>query len=478
MDRLLGRLAVSRDLIDLEQLNEATRAQSRRGDDSKLGQILVELGYLDFEQLNLLLGAQLKYIQSNDERLATGPFHLAMKQRYGAPLVIEESPRPNTAPPASEPAIPEDATMPPSSTNTRWIRPSGLFFDSPLETALREGRSLGASDLHVHCGSPFQLRLHGKLVRYGETALAPEVVEKGLLNLLDPGARERFDDKGQVDFIFDLHGVGRYRASVYRQLGGIDGVFRIIPEKPPSLQELGLPAELARLTNFDQGLILLTGPARCGKTTTMASLVHILNEERAGHILTIEDPIEFKHSGARSIITQRQVGLHSASFSRAAQAALREDPDVLVLGELEDTESVELALQAAATGHLVLATMRTRGAVQTLEHLLAGFPASEQSHARALLADALRAVVTQRLVRVRSDDGMMVAYGVLVCTTAVGNLIRDDKIFQIPNLMQMDERSGNLHLDEHLARLVRRGDITLTEGRRHALDPARFGGEH
>jgi twitching motility protein PilT len=277
-----------------------------------------------------------------------------------------------------------------------------------------------------------------------------------------------------VDFAYTLPGVGRFRSNAYRQQRGIDATFRAIPSRPPSLEELGLPTSLARFANFHQGMVLLTGPAGCGKSSTLAALLNIINEERRDHIITIEDPIEYVHSSKRCVVNQRQVGPHTGSFARALRAALREDPDIIAIGELRDLETISLALTAAETGHLVLATLHTNNALRTVNRILGVFPPSQQEQIRTMVAESLRAVVSQRLA-IRADvKGRVPALEILVANRAVGNLIRENKTFQIRSVLQTGASLGMCLLDSSLSELVRTGIIRREEALRHAEDPQKI----
>jgi twitching motility protein PilT len=297
-----------------------------------------------------------------------------------------------------------------------------------------------------------------------------------VLAALTPEQRALLDERGQLDFPYTVPGVGRFRANAFRQQAGLDAVFRHVPDEPPTLEDLGLPAALAKFTNYHQGLVLLTGPANCGKSSTMAALVRILNEERRDHILTVEDPIEYVHVSNTCVVNQRSVGPHTASFARALRAALREDPDVIVIGELRDFETVSLALTAAETGHLVLGTLHTNGAIRTINRIVGVFPADQQDQVRSMVSESLRAVVSQRLVATADGNARAPALEVLVVNKAIGNLIRENKTFQIHSQLQMGGAQGMCLLDDSLKRLVKEKVVTKEEALRHAEDPKRITG--
>ncbi len=277
-----------------------------------------------------------------------------------------------------------------------------------------------------------------------------------------------------MDFAYTLPGKGRFRSNAYRQQRGTDAVFRVIPPRPPTLAELGLPESLGRLANFHQGMVLLTGPAGCGKSSTLAALLNIINEDRHDHIITIEDPIEYIHPSKKCVVNQRQVGPHTGSFARALRGALREDPDIIAIGELRDLETISLALTAAETGHLVLATLHTNNSIRTVNRILGVFPPNQQDQIRTMVSESLRAVISQRLIPRADGNGRVAALEILMANKAVGNLIRENKTFQIKSVLQTGASHGMCQLDASLAELVKSGTITREEAARNADDPQRF----
>ena len=306
----------------------------------------------------------------------------------------------------------------------------------------------------MHSGAPLRFRVRGTLYDHGSELLDAEQAEALLLPALSELDRARFEELGEQDFCYALPEVGRFRANVYRQLRGTDGAFRFIRPEPPTLDSLGLPSMLAKFTTFHQGMVLLTGPASCGKSSTMSALVNLINEERAEHILTIEDPIECLHSSKRCLVNQRSVRRHTESFGRALRGALREDPDVIVIGELRDRETISLALSAAETGHFVLATLHTDNAVGTVNRLVGAFPPDQQEQVRSMLSESLKAVISQRLLPTADEQGMVPALEVMIVNRAVGNLIREQKTVQIKSLLQTGTSQGMCLLDHSLAQLV------------------------
>jgi len=503
-DALLARLALHYKLATEEQLQAARDRQAAAGGGRPLGDLLVELGILHPKRLEQLEAARAEVVRRQGPATTAEP---AAAQTPSAPPTpsaaagARPSPIPQSAPaplpaldstpsrPALEamtplaaapsarpvaPPAPAQRTGSPQTAETP--RASG---DSPrnaarldrlLEFALRQG----ASDIHVHSGASIRFRRHGEMIETEGLAIDPAMAERAIREILLPEHQEVLDRGGQVDFAYDAPGLGRFRANAYRQTRGIDAVFRAIPGKPPTLSELGLPSSLARLADFHQGLVLVTGPAGCGKSATLAALVHLINGSRRDHIITIEDPIEILHPSLSCVVNQRQVGIHTESFSRALHAALREDPDVIAIGELRDLETIALAITAAETGHLVLATLHTSSAIRTVNRLLGVFPPNQQDQIRTMLSESLRAVISQRLVARADGAGRVAALEVLIATRAVGNLIRDNKTFQLKSVLQTGTTHGMCLLDASLADLIKAGTITREEALKHAEDPAKF----
>ncbi|MBC7795221.1 MAG: type IV pilus twitching motility protein PilT [Clostridia bacterium] len=341
---------------------------------------------------------------------------------------------------------------------------------------LKDAVGRGASDIHFHAGAAIRYRVHGQMHDFEPTPIQRERSETLVAAILNDEQKTVLRDKGQVDFSYVLPGVARFRGNAYRQQRGTDVVMRAISEAPPTLTQLGLPTSLAKLTSYHQGMVLLTGPAGSGKSSTMAALVNIINEERRDHIITIEDPIEYVHPPKRCSINQRQVGPHTNSFARALRAALREDPDVIALGELRDLETISLALSAAETGHLVLGTLHTNNAIRTINRLLGVYPPEQQPQIRTMLSESLRAVVSQRLIPRADGNGRVLALEILMVNKAVGNLVRENKTFQIRSAMQTGGSLGMVILDDSLRDLVKKGVITLEEAMKQTEEPAKLKG--
>jgi len=331
-----------------------------------------------------------------------------------------------------------------------------------IDELLREALQLGASDLHLSSGEPPALRVHGDLVRTKRPALSPEAVGELVNSIMSPKQREQFEREHEVDFSCELAGNGRFRVNVFVHSRGPGAVLRAIPTKVPSLDSLELPPILKELCTRERGLILVTGPTGSGKSTTLAAMVDAINETWDGHILTVEDPIEFVHQPKRCIINQREVGPHTGSFSNALRSALREDPDVILIGEMRDLETIALALTAAETGHLVFGTLHTSSAPKTVDRIIDVFPAGQQAQIRTMLSESLEAVVAQTLLK-KKGGGRVAACEILVGAPAVRNLIREGKLHQIPSMMQTGQRLGMQPLDMAIADLVKRGLVDRSD---------------
>ena len=329
----------------------------------------------------------------------------------------------------------------------------------PLADLVQRARDRGASDLHVASGRVVAMRIGGELVPVEQQPLSVERAEAMLLPLLDATLRAQLESLGYVDLAVPLASGGRLRTNITRHNAGIKGTFRLAVTAPPTLESLGLPKDLAKVVGHHQGLVVIAGPSGHGKTTTLAALVDLVNATKPYHILTVEDPIEIVYPRKAAVVSQREAGRHTKSFAAALKASLREDPDVIVIGELRDRETVEIALTASETGHLVLATMSTPNAAKTLDRLIDMFPPDEHAQVRASIAGALRAIVAQRLVPTR-DGRVAAAIELVTGVLPLAVLIRDDKLYQLPNLMQRGKAFGMIRFDDSLAELVRTGRIT------------------
>jgi twitching motility protein PilT len=333
-----------------------------------------------------------------------------------------------------------------------------------IDEILKQMMEREASDLHLTSGSAPYLRVHGEMVKLNYKDLTPEVCQALLFEILSQQQRENFLETWDLDFSYSLKGIGRFRVNVFRQRHGIGAVFRIIPEAIKTVQELGLPPNITNLLDVSEGLILVTGPTGSGKSTTLASLIHTINTSRRAHIITIEDPIEFVHHNKNSLINQREVSSHTKSFHQALRAALREDPDVILVGEMRDLETISLAITAAETGHLVLATLHTNSATKTVDRIIDVFPESQQSQIRVMLSESLRGVVAQSLTKRADGNGRVAVVEVLVNIPAVANLIREGKTFQIHSSMQTGQVHGMITFEAAINDLVRKGIVSRDDG--------------
>jgi twitching motility protein PilT len=336
---------------------------------------------------------------------------------------------------------------------------SGSQGEPRLNTLLIATRNQGASDFHLSVGQPPILRMAADLVRAKGEPFTPAQTEAMLKEVLTVQQWETLEGAHQIDFCYTIAQAGRYRANVFYDHRGYNAVFRVIPEKPPTIQDIGLPEHLAEIADYHQGLVLICGPSGSGKSTTLAALVNVFNEARNDHVITMEDPIEFVHPFKSCLINQREVGSHTGSFARALRAALREDPDVIVIGELRDNESITLALTAAETGHIVLGTLNSTNAAKAVDRILSSFPADEQPQIRASLSESLKYIIAQRLLPSKEPRKQVAAFEILKGTTNIANMIRDEKTYQIHSAMQIGRSQGMQLFDEALRDLVKRDAI-------------------
>lgn len=336
------------------------------------------------------------------------------------------------------------------------------------------GRQQGCSDIHFAVGLPPLVRIDGELVPVKYRDLSQEEAESMLDEILDESHKTQFDSTGSVDLSYNSEEAGRYRINVCRQARGITFVCRVIPEKIVPLNRLGLPQVVSSFADLTSGLILATGAAGTGKSTTLAAIVNEINERRSVKIITLEDPVEFVHPSEKALIVQRELGSDVVTFAEGLRSALRQDPDVILVGELRDLETISLALEASETGNLVLGTLHSRGATQTIDRILDAFPAESHLQIRSTLADNLRCIISQELVRTVDGRGRLAAAEILVITPAVSRLIREGKTFQIPAVISTGRRFGMQLMDQALLRLVSAGDIDADEAYRLATEKRDF----
>ncbi|MCA9560092.1 MAG: PilT/PilU family type 4a pilus ATPase, partial [Myxococcales bacterium] len=341
------------------------------------------------------------------------------------------------------------------NTEAGTIAVSADSLEDPADRLLARMREIGASDLHLSVDEPPLVRLGGRLQRMeGQETLTAADSERLIRSVLTERQEGHLDETGELDFCYSIPSVGRYRANAYVQRLGMAATFRAIPNMPPTFDDIRLPGHLTELLNYHQGIIVVSGPAGSGKSTTLAAIVNLINETKPVHVLTLEEPIEFVHPVKTALVNQREIGKHSDSFQRALRGALREDPDVIMVGELRDSETISMALEAAETGHLVITTLHTTNAIQTVDRLITSFPPEEQQQVRMSLSESLKYVVCQQLMPTKDHDGRVAVFEILKGTFSVGNLIRDDKTYQLPSLMQIQRNVGMQTVDMALMELV------------------------
>ena len=339
---------------------------------------------------------------------------------------------------------------------------------------LAHARKNDASDIHLSEGYPPLVRIDGKLQPIKGRLLTKEDLEDIIVQILDDFQMERFRKTLELDFGYSIEGVAHFRVNVFYKLGGYGMAFRIIPDHIRTLAELGMPDTLLNMARANEGLVLVTGPTGHGKSTTLAAVIDLMNQERQSHIITIEDPIEYTHKPKNCLIQQRELGQHTNSFSAALKSALREDPDIILVGEMRDLETISLALTAAETGHLVLSTLHTRNAPDTVNRIIDVFPPEQQNQILAQISSSLLGIVSQRLLPHASGRGRVAGVEVMVVNSAIRNLIRERKTHQIRSVMQSSTSSGMQTMDDHLLHLLQRGQISRDSAIKYALEPDRF----
>lgn len=343
-----------------------------------------------------------------------------------------------------------------------------------IQLLMRMGVERHASDLHLSAGLPPMLRIDGELVRLSVQIISNDALQQALQSLMTEHQQAHFKNTLECDFSVDIENLARFRVNAFHQSRGLSVAFRAIPHRMPTLADLNAPAIFSELLNSPRGLVLVTGPTGSGKSTTLAAMVDLLNQTTHKHLLTIEDPIEFVHAPQQCLVNQREVGGHTLSFANALRAAMREDPNVILVGEMRDLETVRLAITAAETGHLVLATLHTSGAAKTIDRIIDVFPAEEKEMVRGILSESLNAIVSQVLCKRKGQGGRLAAYEIMLGTPAIRHLIREGKVAQMYSAMQTGSAMGMQTLDQHLTALVNQGLIEMSEAKGKAQYPENF----
>jgi twitching motility protein PilT len=424
---LFGQILINFNLISQEQLDKVIELQKKSNPPRLLGELLVEQGFLDDKSLKSILSVQKRKLE-----------------------------------------LTKTATRAPESELQRRLQ------GAPVVEFLRVAKELGASDLYITSGLQPMIRLHGNLLDLPADAPGFEDSRKLLLAILSKEQVDEYYSRKYVDFSLEVDGIGRFRTSIFRHLKGIGGIFRVIAENVVPFDRLGLPGVVRNFIDYSRGMVLITGPAGSGKSTTLCALIDLINKNHRLHVITIEDPIEVVHKSDKSFISQREIPKHSKSFASALRASLREDPDVIVVGELRDPETVQTAITAAETGHLIFGTLHTQSAARTVMRVLDQFPAQKRDHIMTLLANVLRGVVSQLLVPNLDGKGRSLAAEVMVVNSAISNLIREDRAWQIPMVMQTGKKQGMRLMDDSLIELVKMKKISLEEALHRATDKTKF----
>ncbi len=343
-----------------------------------------------------------------------------------------------------------------------------------IDALFKMMKQQGASDLHISSGSPPIFRLHGEMQKLNYPPLTHDQARSLLYEILNSEQRSQFEETRDLDFAYALPEIARFRGNLLDTHRGIAAVFRIIPSKILTADQLDLPEGIRKLTRLKKGLVLVTGPTGSGKSTTLAAMIDLINKTRPEHILTLEDPLEFIHENHMSLVNHRQIGQHTLSFAAALKAALREDPDVILVGEMRDLETISMAMTAAETGHLVFGTLHTNSAAKTIDRIIDAFPKDAQEQVRTMLGESLKGVVCQQLLRTADGKGRVAAHEILIGNAAVSNLIREGKTFQIPSIMQTAKGDGMQLMDQRLMELLKEKKVSPEEAHRCAVEKRTF----
>ena len=383
----------------------------------------------------------------------------------------QAEPAPVASSPAPAPAVPTTSFLPEDSDliPTLPCDPRGKGIE--VIRLLKSARANGASDLHISVSTPALMRVRGTMSRMETPVFSADDTESMLFDLLNPIQVEKLRSDLQLDFSLLLDDGSRCRSNIVKERTGWVGCFRLVPDHIPSFEELGLPPQLKELTEYPTGLVLVTGPMGSGKTTTLAAMVDLINQRRKDHIITVEDPIEFKHTSKGCQVTQRSLGSHTKSFANALKGALRQDPDVIMIGELRDLETISIAITAAETGHLVLGSLHTNSAERTIDRVVSSFPPDQQSQIRVMVADSIRGIVCQQLIPNAKGDGMEMALEILMNNTSVRKMIVDNRTFQLESVLQTGKKQGMVRMDDSVLALLEKGLITKDVARAHLRKP-------
>jgi twitching motility protein PilT len=388
----------------------------------------------------------------------SGAVQIEMRPEGGTPMVL---------------VIPEENGAAASPGSAPVVSGGDNEAHQEIDRLLRMLVESGGSDLHLRVGEPPIVRIDGTLVRQDGPPMEADHLQAMHESIMIPRDVTTFSDTGDADYAYEVEGLARFRCNAGRDRGGPLGVFRVIPAEIPTCEELAISPEIQKLCYLTKGLVLVTGPTGSGKSTTLAALVDVVNQERTDHMLTIEDPIEFVHPSKNCLVTHRQVGLHTDSFKTGLRAALREDPDIVLIGELRDLETAAIAIETAETGHLVFGTLHTTTAASTIDRIIDQFPADRQGQIRVMLSESLRGVIAQTLCK-KIDGGRVAAREILLTNTAVSNLIREAKTYQIPSIIQTSRKAGMMTLNDSLFDLVKRKVVEPKEAYMKSVDKAGF----
>jgi len=442
--------------------------------DKAIGDIAFIKGFLTASQARALYQEldEKKKLEEMEARAAAA--EPKPEERAPTPPVVEPRAAALVGAPPPPPPPPEPAVEPPSLHDIPVLGDSSVQSFARLDEFLGFARSRQASDLHLSSGYPPYMRRHGRFCFLDRPPMESDEIGNLVFAVLNEQQRAELNEHLNLECPLDVAGQGRYRTTVIRQRLGWDATFRVIGSRIPTIAEIGMPESVLRLADYRQGMILLTGPGGCGKTTTMASLVDYVNGARHEHIITLERPIEYTFESKKAHVTQRQIGTHSESYQRSLRAALREDPDVILMGEMRDLETISMAITAAETGHLVFATLHTTTAARTISRILDSYPPHQQPQIRTMIAESLRGIICQQLIPRIDREGVALAVEILVVTPGVSSLIREMKIHQVASAIQTGKKLGMVRMDDSLMDLYNKKMISIEEAYLRADDKRQF----